>query len=358
MTNFLTQLAARTLELTPIVQPRIASVFASEVGQSSEATPSTQSTAAEIAGSAAPAAIAPQPLLVNSSRSTLLIAHLPRPIAPSLVPSATADPKELPEQSMVSLKQTQSVPDVLSVTSDRSSGIGSASSLKEQSEHDRVLQAHDRTEPAVTSERKFPLPSPILSSVEPPSPPNIPQSAAVPVGIERVSPPVLPGAVPIESAIALNELQAAQSPEPPSTPPVAIVAQPSDRQVTEGRISLSDQWVSGEAVKRQTAVSTAPPTIVQSADQTDAGQLALALPPLAVPRQAESVPPIVVSQVRSQSRQTREVLAAPPPTVQVTIGRIEVRTVPSAAPPRPRAATAPARLSLEAYLRSRSGGTP
>ena len=356
MTNFLTQLAARTLELTPIVQPRIASVFASEVGQSSDVIPSTQSTVEEIAGSAAPAAIAPQPLLVNSSRSTLLIAHLPRPIAPALVPPTAVDPEGLPEQTrLTSLEQAPPVPDVPSVSSP--SNISSAGNLEGQSERDRGLIERDRTEP-VTSERKFPLPSPILSSVELPSPPNIPQSAAVPVGIERVSPPVLPGTVPIESAIALNELQAAQSPEPPSTPPVAIVAQPSDRQVTEGRISLSDQWVSGEAVKRQTAVSTAPPTIVQSADQTDAGQLAPALPPLAVPRQAESVPPIAVSQVRSQSRQTREVLAAPPPTVQVTIGRIEVRTVPSSAPPRPRAATAPARLSLEAYLRSRSGGTP
>lgn len=49
--------------------------------------------------------------------------------------------------------------------------------------------------------------------------------------------------------------------------------------------------------------------------------------------------------------------AAPAPTIQVTIGRVEVRATNAAAPPRqPGASAAAPRLSLEEYMRRRSGG--
>lgn len=49
---------------------------------------------------------------------------------------------------------------------------------------------------------------------------------------------------------------------------------------------------------------------------------------------------------------------APPPTIEVTIGRIEVRAVtpPAAAPPRPRERHEPPRMSLDDYLRAQGGG--
>jgi hypothetical protein len=46
--------------------------------------------------------------------------------------------------------------------------------------------------------------------------------------------------------------------------------------------------------------------------------------------------------------------AQPEPTIQVTIGRIEVRATPPAQPP-PKQRSAPPVMSLEEYLRQRSG---
>jgi hypothetical protein len=48
---------------------------------------------------------------------------------------------------------------------------------------------------------------------------------------------------------------------------------------------------------------------------------------------------------------------APPPTIEVTIGRIEVRAVtPPEPPPRPRERQAPPKMSLDDYLRAHNGG--
>ena len=47
---------------------------------------------------------------------------------------------------------------------------------------------------------------------------------------------------------------------------------------------------------------------------------------------------------------------APAPTIQVTIGRIEVRATPAAKAPVRERPAAPSALSLEEYLRQRSKG--
>jgi hypothetical protein len=44
---------------------------------------------------------------------------------------------------------------------------------------------------------------------------------------------------------------------------------------------------------------------------------------------------------------------AAPPTIQITIGRIDVRAIPPAPPPRPMRAAARPALGLDAYLKQR-----
>ncbi len=73
-------------------------------------------------------------------------------------------------------------------------------------------------------------------------------------------------------------------------------------------------------------------------------------PPVLLP-----LPRSLLPVVRSQSVIVRE--APPPaPTIQVTIGRIEVRATHSSSVTPNKAASKPAAMSLEDYLRSRSGG--
>jgi hypothetical protein len=393
MTNFLTQLAARTLELAPIVQPRIVSVFASEVGQGNEAIASTQLTT-DRAESSVLAVIAPPPLLVNPDRSALPIAHLP-PRTRAIVPQpATTRSQGLLEQTRIaSLEQTRPASDLpATVAGDRG--------LTEHNQAEPL--AKPRAEPSMTSEREFPLPNPLPSSGALLPPMGTPLFAEVLAEVERVAPIVPPDTSPDtspdaspdtmlqESAIVPNPRQAARSPEslspeflsPESLSPLPVsIAQPSsgDRQAAEIPALLDEQsGVRREAVLRQAASLTTPPAISQPAVRTetvrtetarteaartetvptDLYPLAPAAPPLVVPRQVDAVSPIVVPKMgRSQSRQTEAMSATVPlPTIQVTIGRIEVRAVPSPQPPRPRVATPPARLSLEDYLRSRSGG--
>ncbi|HEX8556919.1 MAG TPA: hypothetical protein VF668_02395 [Pyrinomonadaceae bacterium] len=64
---------------------------------------------------------------------------------------------------------------------------------------------------------------------------------------------------------------------------------------------------------------------------------------------------------RAAARDAQEAQAATaPPTIEVTIGRIEVRAVtpPAPAPPPARARREPPRMSLDEYLRGHDGGRP
>lgn len=71
------------------------------------------------------------------------------------------------------------------------------------------------------------------------------------------------------------------------------------------------------------------------------------------PKASQIMPSVELPAFKSQSRapETQE----QPPTIHVTIGRIEVKAAPPAAAPKHRAAASPT-MSLEEYLRRRPGG--
>ena len=62
-----------------------------------------------------------------------------------------------------------------------------------------------------------------------------------------------------------------------------------------------------------------------------------------------------IAQAATTNTQAREANTQPP-TIEVTIGRIEVRAVTPPAPPPPRQRQSPPKMSLDDYLRAQSGG--
>ena len=90
--------------------------------------------------------------------------------------------------------------------------------------------------------------------------------------------------------------------------------------------------------------------------------------PLTIDSNAEAVPPVhpeappaavAIPLPTGPAPQWRPAAAQQPPTIKVTIGRVEIRAVtppPAAAPQRPAERRVAARLSLDEYLRQRNEG--
>ncbi|NEQ22340.1 MAG: hypothetical protein F6K28_24755 [Microcoleus sp. SIO2G3] len=350
MTNFFTQLAGRTLGLTPIVQPRIDSMFVPEVG--SEAIVESASASAK---SATPESIAPSHTsltanspLVNSDRPTLPIAHAPRSIAPAIGHYRT-------DQAVSDQSDVRSILDIYPA-GDR--GVPDARSLPETN-----FASLDRaaSPPAMPQESNLSTPS---QQKKQPStaPPDVILS-------EDSASTVLPK-VPVSSAIEPNRLQARSNVErasdqlqsshaidsanlPSISPDRVDAAQVLIKNAAQ-TVSQTERILVDREVRHEQTIFTPPPPSIQPIDRAEQ-QPASTVPPVVVPRQAATLLPIVTPRLE-RSQRPEEKAAPPPPTIQVTIGRIEVRAVPPPAPPRPRVTTPPARLSLEDYLRSRSGG--
>jgi len=140
--------------------------------------------------------------------------------------------------------------------------------------------------------------------------------------------PAIRSAHPSEGRTITPVVVAPLSPSPvrPVVVPTSRRDQPSETRATPREVSRKREMEAASARPAQAAAPSSAP-----------------LPHLPFP------------VVRSPSVPVRE--APPPaPTIQVTIGRIEVRATPPAAAPARAARSATPRLSLEDYLRSRSGG--
>lgn len=329
MSDLFTQLAARTLELMPLVQPRINSLFTPKIAAE------TIEPAAAFAESATSAPIAQQswngiaatPPLVNPYRPTLPIARAPRSVALAIVPSLAGN------RVVSSVQSDRTVPDVSPTA-------------------DQTFLETNSVSPAELTQRSNPASACNPSETFPFAPAPIPTENIVPKA--SVSP-----------AMNSNELQARSDFEPSQTSE-RLPFPPGDLLTTElamensahtdsrtGQILVSHEVLRRAPAAAQPTISPQQPLLDRTKINPDG-----TVSPVVIPRQTDVLLPTVALRTsRSLSRQSEARAASPaPPTIQVTIGRIEVRAVPPSAPPRPRTATPTARLSLEDYLRSRSGG--
>lgn len=344
MTNFFTQLAARTLGLTPIVQPRIDSMFVPEVG--SEAIVEPTAASAEFV---TPESIAPFPLaadfpLVNSDRPTLPLAHAQRSIAPAIAPSRTdqavSDVRSSPD---IRPAGNRVVPDARSLPETNFAPLDRAASPPAMPQKSNLSSSSQQKKQPSTAPPDVILSEDSASTILPKAP---------------VSPAIAPDKLQARSDVErsidrLHSSQSIDSADLPSISPSRVDAAQVLIKNAAQTVSQTERILVDREVRHEQTIFTPPPPSIQPIDRAEQ-QPASTVPPVVIPRQTATLLPIVTPRIE-QSRRPEE-SAPPPPTIQVTIGRIEVRAMPPPAPSRPRVTTPPARLSLEDYLRSRSGG--
>ncbi len=268
---------------------------------------------------------------------------------------------------------------------------------------------HAREEPSPPAPRRADVPAGRIDAIPAPPPPPLPETASRPgATIARaaaaVSPPPRPASAPIETrepARAAEPIAITAAPRPPermgeraTRPPrhdpidaveVRAAAAPSPgrravapgeplrgREASEGPESRDDDTT------RREASTSRHPEIAPAAVTTRPLAAEPAPVPAAPPQRTPSSPLVEVSSRRrpsspgrpsSRERPSARPLAPPvrgrrdervpetpaePPSIRVTIGRVEVRAVsppPPAEPPPP----AKPRISLDDYLRSHRG---
>lgn len=201
----------------------------------------------------------------------------------------------------------------------------------------------DHAQPITSDEdQRLPLPAAERSSVTPPSPLAIPGKAR----------PAHPDPHPATTTETRSAAASADSAATPArrvvTPPVAPIAQhpreePEPLLIPAGAASMRSVSDAPLREPKQTAESRESPD-------------ALPKPKNVVPREIASPGPERAALV-TPKREDKISAPGSPPSIQITIGRIDVRAEAPAARPAPTRAKTPAPvLSLDDYLRRREGG--
>ncbi|HEY9656934.1 MAG TPA: hypothetical protein V6C65_00615 [Allocoleopsis sp.] len=331
MTDLIGQLAARTLQLTPVVQPRLASLFA-EVPHPREiqVTPPDQAIL--------PVEDDAEPLNPALDARPHLPAH--RLHAPPLVPanSPVLDLAALPRFT-----------------------------FPQPAIRDRAVDFshHPSEENHVTT---------------PPPPPSLPQAAPATIATPENSPQApkplaplasenIPGIVPTAHssppAIRIPSISSLIHPIVPSS--LASVQQVTSTDDVQSResVHLSSTLADSDS---STSIPSSSAFRVDSSSSSVAsplvaiGQPASVHTPLQPPHPEIVQPNLSVPAVMSQNDAIAEEIrnrdrANNTPVIRVTIGRIDVRAIPAAPPPRAQPQPNPKpQLSLADYLKSRNGG--
>ena len=305
MSDYLTHLAARTTGAATTIRPRLNSVY--EPPSVSETTPEFET--AEANADAAPAQ-APEAHRVEVAPAPPRAAQTAQPPAPAVTPPlhiAAPPPPERREREQEREREHTSEPHIERIV-ERIREVSAA-----PVEHHTVVERHTETravEPAP------PAPQP---RVQPPAP--------APQIIEKITtqqqlverPVVLPQQT-IEHH-HLHEHTAARQPDHPAT-----------QAIPRFEPSLP--------------AAPAPPPETREPRET-----APATPRVAI---APQITRHVVERVRAERAVREEPPPPEPPSIHVTIGRVEVRAVPADAPAARRPAAQAERMSLDDYLKRRA----
>ncbi len=312
MSDFLSNLITRTLRPAEVIQPRLASLFEPSSGAGAAAPVEPES-------SAEPAA--PKPAVRQEESASVIRPSLQRQqegtrLAAVITPvSADGAPRRSPGTQGDALHRASSRV-VESATVEPTpppypnpSGTSSMPGAKERvGSTVAALGLGYRVAQAIGS------PGPVVAGTKAATAPEVASIAAA-VGGPSATPH------PVETAGRVL-----------SRP--ALGSEPTG-QVTIGRNSERAVGRAGHAARGERAAAPPSPSPVTSA----------------VPIRSHAMRSLIEA-VRPASRQSA---TAPEPTVHVTIGRVEVRAIPPQGPAQGRERSVPAVMSLDEYLRRRSG---
>jgi hypothetical protein len=364
MSDYLTQLVARSLAMAPVVRPRSMPLFAPERGIVQPAfapEPSLEATTAAATprpfydgGLSAPqaplATIQPhvdQPQTLSDMVSATPRQHPAPPVPPGLI-EPLADGASLSEPVAPRRQPAHIVPEPLSSLV----AIQPTPVLAAENGPPRGDVVADRPAPQRLVIERVAVPE-ASYSVAPPHPaPSSPETIAPRRQPAQVVPQPLPS-----SAAQLSSPAIQPAPEPAPQRLVieqTIVLEPSHsadplRPAPSPQVVEQPRVVPAAAGAQPTPPShsqsmMAQPSVLPAASIIQPARRSM--PATNVPSARRSTPPTVAPQPAATTE----------PTIHVTIGRIEVRAAPPPTPAaRPRSAPVPA-MSLDDYLRERGGG--
>jgi hypothetical protein len=401
MSNLLNRLAARTLGLMPSLQPQLTSIYESGQTAGDGMMPSS-SPGATVESNAVAALID----AVDSSSVVMSPRNLPTPLVSSQQPSLAITRLSHPPSNSI----LPTAPDrTASRLTQQSTELNSAVTSTEQNAPDVPAIATDLAQNQELEHTNIVTNSPVIQ------PPILPQDAIATRSIQSPSDPVnstIDRSAGQQTTHLSPELVDRSSLQPlvnPVNDPPQTNQSPSDRfnSTIDRHEGQKTSHLSPELVDRaslQPVVnpvnlaatrthtpqsnlsaitdhgnSIDPPRLdplanrSRSVDRPSIVELAVANLPLnqalstndRPPHQPiSSLVPIVPRQIERQGDPpTREfqhrqnITPSTPPTIQVKIGRIEIRAVTSPAPlPRSRPSTSASQISLADYLKSRGGG--
>ena len=343
MSDYLSSLVARSLRREPACEPRRAQMF-----EPRQETPGA-SLAAEAAGAGLPGTemfeeVTPDKLQKQSPL------QIPLPPSQTSHPRTSEDAPAVAEQPPRSTSPVEAVHEAMPAPTEVS-GVKPAShdmhdvKLMLQTPPPHVNAASPDSERVVT---------PAVSTEEVPrARPSTPT-----VNTSPASPSRLLSATAVEQSESLSRsvrVAAVDEESREETPPVErrLAAEPrAGRLESEGRTTVVDLEVVPQPRK-------SPASTVRAVTTTEARPVAEARLIGAQPQPANArgealspSPQHVASRDGGAERAEQ-----PPPTIEVTIGRIEVRAVTPPAPPQQqRVRQSPPKMSLDDYLRANSGG--
>jgi hypothetical protein len=402
MSNLLNRLAARTLGLMPSLQPQLTSIY--ESGQtagdgmmpssSPGATVESTTVAAPIdAVDSSSVVMSPRNLptpLVASARSSLAITRLSHPPSNSILPTAPDRTASRLTQQSTELNSAvasteQNAPDLPAIATDLAQN--------QELEHTNiaanfpVLQPPIPPQESITTRSHQSSNDPVNSAIDCStgqqtthlSPELVDRSSLQPL-VNPVNDPPQTNQSPSDrfnSTIDRHEGGQINNPSP------ELVDRSSLQPLVNNPVNLAatrantPQFNLSEIADRGNSID--PPRLDPLANRsTDLDRPSIVVPAVTNPplnkqlstnnrpphQPIASLVPIVPRQIERQGdpstrefQQRQNITPSTPPTIQVKIGRIEIRAVTSPAPPpRSRPSTSAPQISLADYLKSRGGG--